>query len=285
MAISLKHSTVVVVPDDGTSPVGTDEWNAEHNFTMDSGYVLGRTSAGNGPVQQIIPPSAATVSATAPSSPAVGTLWWDTNSGQMYVWYDDGNSQQWVVANCTNASPIALSRVLIADVDPTTGQFIYFGPLTNAYDTYEIDGYVQAPAGTASSLALRVSTDNGASYINAAGAYWTMHNQTYGLGGSNVTAAWVTTDTLYYLSPGAAVATSWVTFNLTIRRPWLATPGVGASRWCESKALIWDGTNFQQFIGGGGYVAAGTAITHVALLRAGVANAWAGGFMRLYGRK
>src|SRR5215467_902804 len=53
MAISLKHSTVVVVPDDGTSPVGTDEWNAEHNFTMDSGFLLGRASAGNGAVEQI----------------------------------------------------------------------------------------------------------------------------------------------------------------------------------------------------------------------------------------
>jgi hypothetical protein len=32
MALSVTHSTVVVVADDGTSPVGTDEWNAGHTI-------------------------------------------------------------------------------------------------------------------------------------------------------------------------------------------------------------------------------------------------------------
>src|SRR5512139_3654736 len=33
MALSVTHSTVVVVADDGTSPVGTNEWNAAHTLT------------------------------------------------------------------------------------------------------------------------------------------------------------------------------------------------------------------------------------------------------------
>jgi hypothetical protein len=33
MAISVTHSTVVVTPDDGSSEVGTDEWNAGHTVT------------------------------------------------------------------------------------------------------------------------------------------------------------------------------------------------------------------------------------------------------------
>lgn len=35
-----------------------------------------------------------------PTPPAfqAGVLWWDNNSGQLFVAYDDGNSQQWVVA-------------------------------------------------------------------------------------------------------------------------------------------------------------------------------------------
>jgi hypothetical protein len=28
--MAVTHAAVVVVPDDGTSPVGTDEWNASH---------------------------------------------------------------------------------------------------------------------------------------------------------------------------------------------------------------------------------------------------------------
>jgi hypothetical protein len=39
---------------------------------------------------------AVAVSAIAPSSPVQGSLWFDTNGGQMYVWYNDGNSSQWV---------------------------------------------------------------------------------------------------------------------------------------------------------------------------------------------
>ncbi len=30
------HSTVVVVADDGTSPVGTNEWNADHTGIVDT---------------------------------------------------------------------------------------------------------------------------------------------------------------------------------------------------------------------------------------------------------
>ena len=43
----------------------------------------------------------AVVSDTPPSSPAIGTLWWDSAGGQMYVWYADADSSQWVVANGT----------------------------------------------------------------------------------------------------------------------------------------------------------------------------------------
>ena len=41
----------------------------------------------------------ATISDTAPSSPAAGDLWWKSDEGQMYVYYTDANSSQWVVAN------------------------------------------------------------------------------------------------------------------------------------------------------------------------------------------
>lgn len=31
-----------------------------------------------------------------PGSPVPGTLWWESDSGQMFVWYEDINSTQWV---------------------------------------------------------------------------------------------------------------------------------------------------------------------------------------------
>lgn len=31
-----------------------------------------------------------------PSNPANGTLWFNTNEGRLYTWFDDGDSTQWV---------------------------------------------------------------------------------------------------------------------------------------------------------------------------------------------
>jgi hypothetical protein len=36
------------------------------------------------------------ISDTAPLSPAIGSLWWDSVGGQLYLWYSDVNSSQWV---------------------------------------------------------------------------------------------------------------------------------------------------------------------------------------------
>lgn len=36
--------------------------------------------------------------AIAPTNPATGDSWWNTNDGTMYVYYNDGNSSQWVEA-------------------------------------------------------------------------------------------------------------------------------------------------------------------------------------------
>ena len=40
-----------------------------------------------------------TVSDTAPTGPTAGNLWWKSDEGQMYIYYTDVNSSQWVVAN------------------------------------------------------------------------------------------------------------------------------------------------------------------------------------------
>jgi hypothetical protein len=41
MALSITHSTVVAVADDGTSPVGSDEWNDDHTITGTVGPDVG----------------------------------------------------------------------------------------------------------------------------------------------------------------------------------------------------------------------------------------------------
>lgn len=67
MAISLLHATQVNTssfPDDGTSPVGTNEWNAQHALQLASGALLGRTTAGTGAAEEITVGSGLTLTAT-----------------------------------------------------------------------------------------------------------------------------------------------------------------------------------------------------------------------------
>lgn len=48
-----------------------------------------------------------TISDTAPSSPSAGNLWWNSSEGQMYIYYNDGNTSQWVIANAFVGSSVA----------------------------------------------------------------------------------------------------------------------------------------------------------------------------------
>ena len=41
-------------------------------------------------------PNLITVSDTPPPNPSQGALWWESVNGQMYVFYNDGSSSQWV---------------------------------------------------------------------------------------------------------------------------------------------------------------------------------------------
>lgn len=43
------------------------------------------------------------ISDTAPTSPQVGQLWYESDSGNTFIWYNDGNSSQWVQTNVQTA--------------------------------------------------------------------------------------------------------------------------------------------------------------------------------------
>jgi len=86
------------------------------------------------------------VSATAPGSPSEGDLWWDSDNGNMYVYYDDGTSQQWVAANgpqvfVGEASPDGYQGQLW--FDSATGKtFIYYDDGTTAQWVSAIGGSI-----------------------------------------------------------------------------------------------------------------------------------------------
>jgi hypothetical protein len=58
------------------------------------------------------------VSDSLPTNPQLGSLWWDSVGGQLYVYYNDGNTSQWVVANNTSSA----ATVTIGDNAPSSPQ-------------------------------------------------------------------------------------------------------------------------------------------------------------------
>jgi hypothetical protein len=72
-------------------------------------------------------------STTPPSSPNPGDLWWDANGGQLYLWYNDGNSAQWVVANTAAGTPswqVGTGLVLNPSTPPTIAVATPYVPVT-----------------------------------------------------------------------------------------------------------------------------------------------------------
>ena len=63
-----------------------------------------------------------TISDTAPASPQVGALWWDSVGGQLYTFFNDSNSSQWVIAVNAAASLLPASTTVLGGVkvDGTT---------------------------------------------------------------------------------------------------------------------------------------------------------------------
>jgi hypothetical protein len=73
--------------------------------------ILYDASSGDWINQDIDIPAGTTISATAPESPEAGELWWDSDNGNLYIYYDDGTSSQWVSASD--------GQVTISDTAPT----------------------------------------------------------------------------------------------------------------------------------------------------------------------
>lgn len=64
-----------------------------------------------------------TVSATAPATPIAGDAWYDTVDGTLYVYYNDGDSSQWVEVAANSGISVALEgRVGVVETYVTTLQ-------------------------------------------------------------------------------------------------------------------------------------------------------------------
>ncbi len=81
-----------------------------------------------------------TVSATAPSSPSNGDLWWDTINLGLFMYYTGGETPEWIVAGGGGGGSIEISPT--APVSPSSGDMWWDSDNGNLYIYYD-DGSSQ----------------------------------------------------------------------------------------------------------------------------------------------
>jgi hypothetical protein len=97
-----------------------------------------------------------TVSATAPSTPIAGDAWYDTVDGTLYVYYNDGDSSQWVEVAANSGISVALEgRVGVVETYVTT--------LQSEMDTAQAD--IDSVEARATAIELANSTTNRAGLV------------------------------------------------------------------------------------------------------------------------
>jgi len=115
-----------------------------------------------------------TVSDTPPASPAAGNLWWESDSGTLFIYYNDGNTSQWVAVATggSGAAPLGY-RVLLATLNPNGVNSIDTpnGLFDGTYDIYEIDFILQHNLSSQQNFVARMSINNGSSYYAGATDY------------------------------------------------------------------------------------------------------------------
>lgn len=122
-----------------------------------AGQVLTSNGASAAPSWQTV--SAGTsvtqsLSTSAPSSPSAGDLWWQTDTGTLKIYYNDGNSSQWVDASTGPAgAAAALTLGTVTTVNPNVSPSITnSGTASNAIYDFSLPRAASVTLGTTSTL-------------------------------------------------------------------------------------------------------------------------------------
>lgn len=113
-----------------------------------------------------------TVSTTPPGSPSDGDLWYDTDSGGLYIYVDDGDSSQWVEAGAASAAIATGQTLLVSGSVSSVASFDLTG-LSGAYRAYKLLMTGIDVSTDGSSVRLQFSTDGGSTFVSSGYRYIT----------------------------------------------------------------------------------------------------------------
>jgi hypothetical protein len=107
MAISFKHTTQAVGTDAGNGEIGKTQWNEDHTLLMGTGKLLGRSTAGDGAVEEITLGSGLTLTGGELTAESGGT----PGGSDTQVQFNDGGvfggDSAWAWNKTTNTMTLA----------------------------------------------------------------------------------------------------------------------------------------------------------------------------------
>ena len=89
------------------------------------------------------------ISDTPPASPVAGALWWESDTGNLYIRYNDGDSSQWVLAvpamSASSIGAVAYTpQTLTVPQQTIARQNVYAAPFDAlAYSGMQINGSME----------------------------------------------------------------------------------------------------------------------------------------------
>ena len=144
------------------------------------------------------------VSDTVPTDPASGNLWLDTNTGKLYIYYDDGDTAQWI-------QPSSAGGGTASDATTLEGESgAYYLNYTNFTNTPTIPSTILDLGIADGTLGQVLSTDGAGNFTFA-----------------TVSASGAETDTFATVTARGATTNDAVTINNTLTVDDLATGGAG----------------------------------------------------------
>jgi hypothetical protein len=133
--------------------------------TIDAGGTLTVSGGGGGGSGG----ASITVSDTAPASPTDGAMWFDSVGLQLYLWYNDGSSSQWVPAsNYGSAFTETAVAMAASNIDLSAGTLFY--KVISVPVTLTVSNV--APTGRVSSFVLELTNGGVAAITWWAGVKW-----------------------------------------------------------------------------------------------------------------
>ena len=122
-------ASVTVSDNAPSSPTHGDMWWESDTGDLKIYYDESETGAGSGAfwVSANGADSMVGISTTAPTNPQTGDLWWDSDVAALYMYYNDGNSSQWVSAasGATGAQGAAGAQGATGPVAGSSSQVVY----------------------------------------------------------------------------------------------------------------------------------------------------------------